>query len=102
MTHSLWITLSRRALQLATLLVAAASVTFAGEPVTATREHQVIGHITVTAARERPLIGHIVVTESRLAPVYVLYADLGTITVTARRDTALARNDQPRATHAAL
>jgi hypothetical protein len=100
MTHSTLISLSRRTLQLATLsLLAAASVTFAVEPVTSDHEGQLIGHLVVAAPREHALIGSIVVTAGRLAPIY---ADLGAMTVTASRDTTLARNQTPQAVQAPL
>lgn len=100
MTHSTLISLSRRTLQLATLsLLAAASVTSAGEPVTADHDGQLIGHMVVTAPREHALIGSIVVTAGRLAPIY---ADLGAMTVTASRDTTLARNQAPQAERTSL
>jgi hypothetical protein len=99
MTHSTLISLSRT-LQLATLsLLAAASATFAGEPVTADHEVQLIGHMVVAAPREHALIGSIVVTADRLTPIY---ADLGAMTVTASRDTTLARNQTPQAVRASL
>jgi hypothetical protein len=101
MTHSTLISLSRRALQLTTLL-AVASVTFGAEPVTSSREGQLIGHLVVTAAREHQLIGQIVVTADRLAPASVAIADLGAITVTAHRETALARQDTPQAGQVSL
>jgi hypothetical protein len=100
MTHSTLLSLSRRTLQLATLSVlAAASVTLAGEPVTSEREGQLMGHMEVTATRERPLIGSMVVTANRLMPIY---ADLGAMTVTAPRETTLARNQTPQAARASL
>jgi hypothetical protein len=130
MTYSTMVSLSRRALQLTTLLVATASVSFGGESVPSDREAQLIGHVTVTAARERELIGHVtvtaarerelvghmvvtavrehelmghlVVTADRLAPETVAIADLGAMTVTARRETPLASNDAPHAGSASL
>jgi hypothetical protein len=99
MTHSNF--LSRRTLQIATLsLLAAAPVTFGGEPVSSHSEGQLIGHIEVVAAREHALIGSIVVTANRLGPV--VFADLGAMTVTATRDTALARNDAAQTVQASL
>jgi hypothetical protein len=101
MTHSTLISLSRRTLQLATLsLLAAAPITFGGEPVASPDESQLIGHIEVVAARERPLIGSMVVTANRLGPV--VFADLGAMTVTATRDTALARNETAQTVQASL
>lgn len=102
MTHSTLISLSRRALQLTTLCLAVAPVTFGSEPATSSREGQLIGHMVVTAAREHQLIGHIVVTAGRLAPASVAFADLGAMTVTARRETALARQDTPQAEQVSL
>lgn len=102
MTHSTLITLSRRALQVTALFLAAAPVTFGSEPVTSTGEGELIGHMVVTAARERQLIGHIVVTAGRLAPAYVAIVDLGAMTVTARRETALAFSDRPQAEQVSL
>jgi hypothetical protein len=102
MTHSNLISLSRRALQLTTLFLAVAQVTFGDEPVTSSREGQLIGQMVVTALREYPLIGHIVVTASRLAPTNVAVADLGAMTVTAQRETALARKDTPQAEQLSL
>lgn len=103
MTHSTLISLSRRALQLATLsLLAAAPPTFGGEPATSRHEAELMGQMVVSAARERALIGHIVVTAGRLAPAHVLFADLGAMTVTARRDPMFARNDKPQARQASL
>ncbi len=103
MTHSNLISLSRRALQLATLsLLAAAPLAFGGEPVTSDHKDPLIGQMVVSAAREPALIGHIVVTASRLAPANVVFADLGGMTVTARRDTALARNETSRVAQAPL
>jgi hypothetical protein len=103
MTHSNLISLSRRALQLATLsLLAAAPITFGGEPVTSDHEDQFIGRMVVSAARERALIGHMVVTAGRLGPANVVFADLGSMTVTARRDTAVARNETTQARQASL
>ena len=100
MTHSTLISLSRRTLQLATLsLLAAASVTFAGEPATPDHEGKLIGHMVVAAPREHALIGSIVVSAGRLAPIY---ADLGAMTVTASRDTTLAGNQAPQAELASL
>jgi hypothetical protein len=91
MTHSTLISLSRRALQLTTLFLAVAPVTFGGEPVNSSREGQLIGQMVVTALREHQLIGHMVVTARRLAPASVAIADLGAMTVTAQRETALAQ-----------
>jgi hypothetical protein len=91
MTHSTLISLSRRALQLTTLFLAVAPVTFGGEPVNSFREGQLIGQMVVTALREHQLIGHMVVTARRLAPASVAIADLGAMTVTAQRETALAQ-----------
>jgi hypothetical protein len=102
MTHSTLISLSRRALQLTTFFLAVSPVTFGGEPVTSSREGQLIGHLVVTAAREHQLIGQIVVTADRLAPASVAIADLGAITVTALRETALARQDTPQAEQVSL
>ena len=83
--------LSRRTLQIATLsLLAAAPVTVGGEPARSQGEHQLIGHIEVVATREHPLIGSMVVTANRLNTA--VFADLGAMTVTARRDISLARN----------
>jgi hypothetical protein len=97
MTHSIFIFLSRRALQLTTLFLAVAPFTFGGELVTSSRKGQLIGQMVVTALRDHRLIGHIVVTARRLAPASVAIADLGVMTVTARRETALARKDTPQA-----
>lgn len=97
MTHSTLISLSRRALQLTTLFLAVASVTFGGEPVTSSRDGQLIGQIVVTAPREHQFIGHMVVTARRMAPTSVVFADLGAMTVTAQRETALARDDTRQA-----
>lgn len=104
MTHSSLISLSCRTLQLATffLLLAATPLTFGGEPVTSDHEGQLIGQMMVSAARERVLIGHIVVSASRLSAASVSFVDLGALTVTARRDTELARNETSQATQAAL
>jgi hypothetical protein len=102
MKHSTWISLSRRALQVTTLFLAAAPVTFGSEPVTSPGEGQLIGHMVVTAARERQLIGHIVVTAGRLASANAAIADLGAMTVTARRETTLAREDASQAEQFAL
>ena len=102
MTHSTLISLSRRALQLTTLCLAVAPVTFGSEPVTSFREGQLIGQMVVTATREHQLIGHMVVTASRLAPASVVFADLGAVTVTAPRETALARQDTPHAVQVSL
>ena len=127
MTYSTMVSLSRRALQLTALFVATAPVSFGGEPVpshhegqlighvmvtadrerelighvvvTAAREPELVGHVIVTATRERELMGHIVVTADRLAPEYVAIADLGAMTVTARRETPLASID---ASHSGL
>ena len=89
MTHANF--LSRRTLQIATLsLLAAAPVTFGGEPARSQGEHRLIGHIEVVATREHPLIGSMVVTANRLNTA--VFADLGAMTVTARRDISLARN----------
>lgn len=82
----------RSALQLATLFLAAAPVTFGGEPGTSQREPELIGHMVVTAAPERPFIGHMVVTATQLARTNTRVADLGAMTVTAQRVTTLARN----------
>jgi hypothetical protein len=90
MTNSTLMTLSSRALQLATLFLVAAPVTFGGEPAAADRESQLIGHIVVTAPREVPFIGSLVVTATR-SPV-VLVADLGSMTVTADREALLVTN----------
>lgn len=97
MTHSTLISLSRRALQLTTLFLAVAPVAFGGEPVTSSREGQLIGQMVVTAPREHQLIARIVVTARRLTPASVAIADLGAMTVTAQRETALARKDTPQA-----
>jgi hypothetical protein len=102
MTHSTLISLSRRALQATTLFLAVAPVAFGGEPVTSSRESQLIGHLVVTAAREHQLIGQIVVTADRLAPASVAIADLGAITVTAPRETVVARQDTPQAEQVSL
>ena len=102
MTHSTLISLSRRALQFTTLFLAVAPVTFGGEPVISSREGQLIGHMVVTPAREHRLIGQIVVTADRLGPASVAVADLGVITVTARRETVLARQDTPQAEQVSL
>ena len=103
MTHSTLISLSRRTLQFATLsLLAAAPLTFGGEPVSSHHEDQLIGDMVVSAARERVLIGHIVVSAGRLSPLNVTFADLGAMSVTAGRDTALARNETSRAAQASL
>ena len=113
MTYSTMVSLSRRALQLTTLFVATAPASFGAEPVfsngegqlighvvvTAARDRELVGHVMVTAPRERELMGHIVVTADRLAPEYVAIADLGAMTVTARRETPLASND---ASHSGL
>lgn len=97
MTHSTLISLSRRALQLTTLFLAVAPVTLGGEPVSSSRDGQLMGHMVVTAPREHQLVGHIVVIARRLAPASMVIADLGTMTVTARHETALARKDTPPA-----
>lgn len=93
MTHSTPISLSRRALQLTTLFLAFAPVTFGDEPVTTSREGQLIGQMLVTAPREHPLIGHIVVTARRMAPASMVFADLGAMTVTAQRENTFAREN---------
>ena len=100
MTHSNLISLSRRALQLTTLFLAVAPVTFGSEPVSSSREGQPIGHMVVTAARDTSSSANIVVSADRLAPASVAIADLGAITVTAHRETALARQDTPQAEQA--
>jgi len=87
MTNSTLKTLSSRALQLATLFLVAAPVTFGGEPVASDRDSQFMGHMVVTATREVPLIGSIVVTAPRSS--VVLVADLGEMTVTAKREGVL-------------
>lgn len=93
MKRSTLVIVSRRALQLATLLLAATPVTFGGEPVTSVGDGPLIGAMVVTATPERPLIGHMIVTASRLAPADALVADLGAMTVTASRITSVVRND---------
>jgi hypothetical protein len=102
MTHSRKVSLSRGALQLATLFLATAPVAFGGEPGVSTQEVQLIGQIEVTAPREQELIGHIVVSGSRISPTTVLVADLGHLTVTARRDTTVAQVDASSTLQAAL
>ena len=102
MTHSTSISLSRRALQVTALFLAVAPVAFGIEPVTPASKGELIGHMVVTAARERQLIGHIVVTAGRLAPAYVAIVDLGAMTVTARRETALAYQGKPQAEQVSL
>jgi hypothetical protein len=102
MTHSTLISLSRRALQLTTLFLAVAPLTFGGEPVISSREGPLIGQMVVTATREQQLIGQIVVVADRLGPASVAIADLGALTVTARRETALARQDTPQAEQVSL
>jgi hypothetical protein len=103
MTHSSLFSQSRRTLQLATLsLLAAAPLAFGGEPVTSDHEDQLIGQMVVSAARERVLIGHIVVSAGRLSPTQLVFADLGAMTVTAGRDTALASNETSHAVQATL
>jgi hypothetical protein len=103
MTHSTFISLSCRTLPLATLFVLlAAPLTFGGEPVTSDHEDQLIGQMVVSAAREHALIGHLVVSAGRLAPANVAFADLGAMTVTAGRDTALARSETSHAPQASL
>ena len=97
MTHSTLIFLSRRALQLTTFFLAVATFAFGGERVTSSPKCQLIGQMVVTALRDHRLIGYIVVTARRLAPASVAIADLGAMTATARRETALARKDTPRA-----
>jgi len=95
MTRSTLVSLSRRAIQFASLFLVAASVTFGGESVnsnqligqmvvSAARECADIGQVVVTATRERPLIGQMVVSASRVKRA-VLVADLGDMTVTAGR-----------------
>jgi hypothetical protein len=89
MKHSTLTSLSHRVLRLAALsLMFATPLTFGGEPVTSDHGDQLIGHIVVSA--------------SRLAPANVVFADLGGMTVTARRDTALARNETAHVAPAAL
>jgi hypothetical protein len=131
MTHSSKISLGRRTLQLATLsILAAASLAFAGERVTSNHEVQLIGAMSVSAARENPLIGELVVSTTRedrlmgelvvsaarepaligrlvvsagrLGPTNLVFADLGAMSVTAQRDTELARNEIAQATQASL
>jgi hypothetical protein len=104
MTHSTMISLSSRTLQLATLLLllAAASRTFGGEPVSSGHENQLIGQMVVSTARERVLIGHIVVSAGRLSPVNVSFADLGAMSVTATRAAELARNETSQPVQASL
>ena len=105
MTRTNLVSVSRRTL-FATLVLAAASVSFGGEPVnsnsneqligqmvvSAAREPATLGHIVVAATREHPLIGEMVVSASRLEPA-ALVADLGAMTVTAHRFVSVARND---------
>jgi hypothetical protein len=108
MTHSSTISLGRRTLLLATLsLLVAAPLAFGGECVTsshearligqmsisAPRESRLIGELVVSAAREPALIGHLVVSAGRLGPANLVFADLGAMSVTAHRDTELARNE---------
>jgi len=123
------VSLSRRALQSATLFLAAASVTLGGElvnsdqqdqligqmvvsaarepatlgnlTVTAAREHALIGQIEVVATREHALIGEMVVTASRLDSATQV-ADLGTMTVTAHRFVSVARNETSKDEMASL
>jgi hypothetical protein len=112
MTHSSMISLRRRTLQLATLsLLVAAPLAFSGECVTsnhealliggmsvsAPRENRLIGELVVSAAREPTLIGHLVVSAGRLGPANLVFADLGAMSVTAHRDTELARNEVSQA-----
>lgn len=82
MTRPTLIFLSRRALQLTTFFLTVAPFAFGGEPVTSFPKCQLIGHIVVTARRP--------------APASVAVADLGAMTVTERRETALARKDTPQ------
>jgi len=115
MKRSTLASLSRRALQFATLSLAAASVTFGGElvnsesdqligqmEVSAAREPATLGHIVVAATREHPLIGEMVVSASRLEPANTFVADLGAMTVTAHRFVSVVRNDAPKAELATL
>ena len=89
---------ARRAIQISTLLLAFASVSFGAEPVSSGRDAPLIGSMVVTASRPLPLMGTLVVTAPRSRAVLV--ADLGEMTVTAPREIALARNDMPRTGHA--
>jgi hypothetical protein len=128
MTRTNLVSVSRRAL-FATLLLAAASVSFGGESINSTSDEQLIGQMTVTAAREpatighivvaatrerpllgqvvvaatreRPLIGEMVVSATRLEPA-TLVADLGEMTVTAHRFVSVVRNDASEAELASL
>jgi hypothetical protein len=117
MTHSTLTSLSRRALQLATLsLLAAAPLAFGGEPATTGHENQLIGQMVVSATpervligdlvvsapREQALIGHLVVSAARLSPASVTFANLGAMSVTALRDTAIASNETSPVTQASL
>jgi hypothetical protein len=58
--------------------------------------------MVVSAAHERALIGHIVVSAGRLAPANVAFEDLGALTVTSGRDTALASNETSQSAQASL
>lgn len=108
MTHSTLISLSRRSLQFAALLLAMATASFAGESVVSQGEAHFIGHMVVSAPRETPMIGSLVVTAPRSAVVLVadlgsiavtaprasMVADLGAMTVSAPRETLIAQHEQ--------
>ena len=98
MTHSTLIFLSHRALQLTTLFLVVVPLTFGSES-----KYQLTVQRVVAALRDEGLIGHMVVTARRPALASAAsIADLGAMTVSAPRETALARKETPQAKQHAL
>ena len=86
MTHINTISKGRRALQVASLFLAAAPVAFAAEQPSAV----LMGHMVVTAPAVHTIadLGSMTVTASH----YVTFVDLGSMTVSAQRELLVARN----------
>ena len=89
MTHTNTISKGRRALQVASLFLAATPVAFAAEQPSAA----LMGHMVVTAPAVHTIadLGSMTVTASH----YVTFVDLGSMTVTAQRELLVARTDAP-------